>query len=120
MLKFGYKPNGESKVFDLEIGASLPPGWSEDVSVIIDPQMRTGDAISEAIGGPEAKAVSVVDEAECVEPAQKNVHVQERDEDLQKSGKPKHDRAAHMRKLWAEGRLVGSGKGSRGGLRDDV
>ena len=47
---FGYKENGEACLFDLAEGEPLPGAWSGDVTVIADPEKRTGDAITKASG----------------------------------------------------------------------
>lgn len=49
-LVWGYKPDGQARLFDLEDGASLSEGWSDDHCVITDPAKSTGEAITAAAG----------------------------------------------------------------------
>ena len=43
---WAYKPDGSACVFEIASGEQLPEGWSSDLSVIADPSMRTGEALS--------------------------------------------------------------------------
>jgi hypothetical protein len=46
---WAYKPDGSACIFELILGGDeLPPGWSHDISVITDPEKRTGEAVSAA------------------------------------------------------------------------
>jgi len=44
---WAYKPDGTACMFDIQPGDKLPPGWSFDVGVIIDPAHRDGQRLSE-------------------------------------------------------------------------
>lgn len=59
MLVYGYKPNGESCLFNLEDGATLPPGWFDDHTVIKDTFLRTAEAITEACGASIVNPVKI-------------------------------------------------------------
>ena len=43
---WAYKPDGSVCVFEIASGEKLPEEWSSDLSVIADPSMRTGEALS--------------------------------------------------------------------------
>jgi hypothetical protein len=45
---WAYKPDGSACVFEMASGDELPEGWSHDISVIVDPEKRTGEAVSRA------------------------------------------------------------------------
>lgn len=47
---WGYKPNGDSRLFIVSEGESLPEGWSSDVNVIKDKALRSGQVISDGAG----------------------------------------------------------------------
>ena len=44
---FGYKRDGSACLFELAPGDTLPGDWSHDISIIENPEHRTGEAISE-------------------------------------------------------------------------
>ena len=50
MKMWGYKSDGSAQQFELSYGEKLPEGWSSDISVIEDPALRSGEAISLAGG----------------------------------------------------------------------
>lgn len=55
---WGYKPDGEAQIFNLEAGASLPDGWHPSPSVITDPSRATAEALTDrAAGRPYADPV---------------------------------------------------------------
>ena len=43
---WAYKPDGSACVFEIASGEKLPEDWSSDLSVVTDPSMRTGEALS--------------------------------------------------------------------------
>lgn len=47
---WGYKASGEACLFLVPVGGALPAGWSPDVNIIADPDLRTGEKICEAAG----------------------------------------------------------------------
>ncbi len=59
MKLWGYKPNGEARLFAIRPGEKLPAGWSEDIMAIKDPALRTGDAVSAAAGTSVTRPVPV-------------------------------------------------------------
>ena len=55
---WGYKPDGEARIFNLEAGTSLPDGWHPSPSVITDPARATAEALTDrAAGRPYADPV---------------------------------------------------------------
>lgn len=48
--RWGYKPGGETCLFEIENGVPLPAGWSEDHMVITEPAKRTAEAITASAG----------------------------------------------------------------------
>jgi hypothetical protein len=46
-ILWAYKPSGEACVFEMAPGDTLPPGWSHDIGVIVDPAHRDGARLSE-------------------------------------------------------------------------
>lgn len=65
---WGYKSTGESRLFDIEPGADMPEGWSDDVMIIDDVKKRTGEAITAAAEGSVVNPVKVVVDPEPEEP----------------------------------------------------
>lgn len=58
-ILWGYKPDGSARVFRLNPGDELPPGWSDNVYVIEDHTRRTGEALSEAAGDSVREPIPV-------------------------------------------------------------
>jgi hypothetical protein len=56
---FGYKPDGSAKLFDLRAGEILPNGWSDDINVIENADLRTGEAVTASAGGSLVHPVRV-------------------------------------------------------------
>jgi hypothetical protein len=57
---WAYKPDGSACVFELIPGGEdIPPGWSHDITVITDPEKRTGEAVSAAARESLIKPVRV-------------------------------------------------------------
>ncbi|MCJ2107852.1 hypothetical protein MKK70_21225 [Methylobacterium sp. E-041] len=48
---WGYKPDGEARIFDLAAGADLPEGWNASPSCITDPALASADALTAAAAG---------------------------------------------------------------------
>lgn len=47
---WGYRADGNARVFLVPVGGKLPAGWSEDINVITDPALRDGTLLSEKAG----------------------------------------------------------------------
>jgi hypothetical protein len=58
-ILWGYKPDGSARVFRLNPGDELPPGWTDNVYVIQAPELRTGDALSNAAGDSVREPIPV-------------------------------------------------------------
>lgn len=44
---WAYKPDGSACVFAIYPGDELPPGWSSDINVIVNPAHRDGQRLSD-------------------------------------------------------------------------
>jgi hypothetical protein len=62
---WGYKPNGEAKVFALRYDEALPKDWSSDVMVIEKPEHRTGERLSLMAGDSVRSPVFVTPETKA-------------------------------------------------------
>lgn len=62
---WGYKPNGEARVFALRHDESLPKEWSTDVMVIENPEHRTGERLSLMAGDSIRSPVFVTPETKA-------------------------------------------------------
>jgi hypothetical protein len=58
-ILWGYRPDGSARVFRLNPGDELPPGWSDNVHVIQDFTLKTGERLSEAAGDSVKKPIPV-------------------------------------------------------------
>jgi hypothetical protein len=89
MMKiWGYKANGDAKVFHAPAGGSLPAGWSTDVNVITDPALRDGHVISERAGGSINEPIPVNEEAVQIKEHWKTRQKREREEAAAKESRP--------------------------------
>ena len=62
---WGYRPDGEARIFVLQAGESLPDGWSPSPAVILDPARATAEALTDRAAGrpyadPQVNAVDVI------------------------------------------------------------
>lgn len=62
---WGYKPNGEARVFALRHDEALPKEWSTDVMVIEKPENRTGERLSLMAGDSVRSPVFVSPESKA-------------------------------------------------------
>ena len=62
---WGYRPDGEARIFNLEAGESLPDGWHPSPAVILDPSRATAQALTDRAAGrpyadPQVNAVDMI------------------------------------------------------------
>lgn len=62
---WGYKPDGEARIFNLEAGESLPAGWDPSPSIIQNPAHATAQALTDRAAGrpyadPQVNAVDMI------------------------------------------------------------
>jgi hypothetical protein len=58
--RWGYKENGEARLFEVLDDVPLPDGWSDDHMIIADEAKRTSEAITEAAGTSILYPVKVI------------------------------------------------------------
>lgn len=63
-LRWGYKANGESCLFEIPDGQPLPAGWSDNHLVIELAEMRTAESITRHAGTSAQHPVKVEEAAE--------------------------------------------------------
>ena len=50
---WGYRPNGDARIFDLAPGQALPEGWEASPACITDPSLASADALTARAAGRE-------------------------------------------------------------------
>ena len=65
--KWGYRANGDARIFTLEDGETLPVGWSDTPEVIEDESARTAEALSIRLREPSQREPATSAQAEFTE-----------------------------------------------------